>query len=108
MTYLLPRIVCLGRALHLSFIPDPIDARESERIGLVTEIVPDEDLLDQVYDLDVTMVDEAEWLLKAVDEVLVPEKDPAAAISEFLNRVEELHRRFDRRSELLQGLGPGK
>ena len=68
----------------------------------------DEDLLDQVYDLDVTLVDEAEWLLKAVDEVLVPEKEPAAAIAEFLQRVEQLHRQFDRRTELLQGLGPGK
>jgi hypothetical protein len=55
-----------------------------------------------------TLVDEAEWLLKAVDEVLVPEKDPPAAIAEFLKCVEDLHRQFDRRSELLQGLGPSK
>lgn len=76
--------------------------------GLFDFVRVDEDLLDQVYDVDVTLVDEAEWLLKAVDEVLVPEKDPAAAIAEYLQRVEELHRQFDRRSELLQGLGPPK
>lgn len=76
--------------------------------GVFDFVRVDEDLLDQVYDLDVSLVDESEWLLKAVDEVLVPEKDPAAAIAEFLKRVEQLHRQFDRRSELLQGLGPSK
>ena len=76
--------------------------------GVFDFVRVDEDLLDQVYDLDVSLVDEAEWLMKAVDEVLVPEKDPSAAIAEFLKRVEELDRRFDRRSELLQGLGPSK
>ncbi|MEO8495181.1 MAG: hypothetical protein ABI614_08925 [Planctomycetota bacterium] len=76
--------------------------------GLFDFVRVDEDLLDQVYELDLALVDEAEWLMKAVDEVLVPEKDPAAALAEFLKRVEELHRRFDRRSELLEGLGPSK
>lgn len=76
--------------------------------GVFDFVRVDEDLLDQIYQLDVTLVDEAEWLIKAVDEVLVPENDPAGAIAEFLQRVEELHRRFDRRSELLQGLGPSK
>ena len=76
--------------------------------GMFDYVRVDEDLLKQVYDLDVTLVDEAEWLVKAVDEVLVPEKDPAAAIAEILKRVEALHRQFDRRSDLLQGLGPGK
>ncbi len=76
--------------------------------GVFDFVRVDEELLDQIYDLDVALVDEAEWLMKAVDEVLAPEKDPAAAIAEVLKRVEELHRRFDRRSELLQGLGPSK
>jgi hypothetical protein len=76
--------------------------------GVFDFVRVDEDLLDRVYDLDVTLVDEAEWLLKALDELLVPEKDPAAALAEFLERVEALHRQFDQRSELLRGLGPGK
>ena len=76
--------------------------------GVFDYVKVDEDLLDQVYDVDMTLVDEAEWLLKAVDEVLVPSGDPQKATSEFLHRVEELHRQFDRRSELLQGLGPSK
>ncbi|MBI2477997.1 MAG: hypothetical protein HYV60_04930 [Planctomycetia bacterium] len=76
--------------------------------GLFGFVRVDEDLLDQVYDLDLDLVDKAEGLLKAVDELLVPEKDPGVSIPEFLKRVEELHCQFDRRSELLQGLGPSK
>lgn len=76
--------------------------------GVFDYVQVDEDLLEQVYDVDLTLVDEAEWLLKAVDETFVPEADPSKAIAEFLKRVEDLHGQFDRRSELLQGLGPSK
>ena len=39
MTWLLPRIVGLGRALDLTLSAEPIDAREALRIGLVTRVV---------------------------------------------------------------------
>jgi enoyl-CoA hydratase len=47
MTWLLPRVVGLGRALDLALLAEPIDAREAERIGLVTRVVPPARLLDE-------------------------------------------------------------
>jgi 2-(1,2-epoxy-1,2-dihydrophenyl)acetyl-CoA isomerase len=47
MTWLLPRIVGLGRALHLALSAENIDAAEAERIGLVSRVVDAEHLLDE-------------------------------------------------------------
>jgi enoyl-CoA hydratase len=46
MTYLLPRIVGLGRAIDLTLSAENIDATEALRIGLVTRVVEAERLLD--------------------------------------------------------------
>jgi enoyl-CoA hydratase/carnithine racemase len=45
MTWLLPRIVGLGRAMYLTLSADPIDAQEAERIGLVSRIVEADELV---------------------------------------------------------------
>lgn len=45
MTYLLPRIVGLGRALYLALDGESIDADEAQRIGLVSRVVESKLLL---------------------------------------------------------------
>ena len=44
-TWLLPRLVGLGRATELMLLPDPLSAAEAFRIGLVNRVVPAGELL---------------------------------------------------------------
>jgi enoyl-CoA hydratase/carnithine racemase len=46
--YLLPRVVGLGRATQLLMLGDTIDAPTADRYGLVSQLVPDEELDDAV------------------------------------------------------------
>lgn len=50
-TFLLPRIVGLGRALELFFTGDVIDAEEALRIGLANRLVPSAELEQRVQEL---------------------------------------------------------
>jgi 2-(1,2-epoxy-1,2-dihydrophenyl)acetyl-CoA isomerase len=43
-TWLLPRLVGLGRASELLLLPDPIPAAQAHRIGLVNRVVPADEL----------------------------------------------------------------
>ena len=50
-TYSLSRLIGLDRALELFFTGDTIDAQEAEKIGLVTRVVPHDDLLKECQEL---------------------------------------------------------
>ena len=51
VTFLLPRVVGLGRAMEMSMLGDAVEAEEAYRIGLVNKVVADESLLEEARNL---------------------------------------------------------
>lgn len=47
VSFFLPRVVGLGRAMEMSMLGDAVDAAEAYGIGLVNKVVPDEDLAEE-------------------------------------------------------------
>ena len=47
VSFFLPRVVGLGRALEMSLLGDPVGADEALRTGLVNRVVPDDDLAEE-------------------------------------------------------------
>ena len=74
--------------------------------GIFDFVRVDEDLLDDVYDYDMSLIEDIDGLSDTI-EALSPDDDaPQKVLAELLERVEALHREFDKRSDLLQGLAP--
>lgn len=46
-TYLLPRLVGLGKAFELCYLAEPLSAADAQRVGLVNWVVPADQLLDK-------------------------------------------------------------
>jgi 2-(1,2-epoxy-1,2-dihydrophenyl)acetyl-CoA isomerase len=51
VTFLLPRVVGLGRAMEMSMLGDAVDAEEAHRIGLVNKVVAEEALAEETRKL---------------------------------------------------------
>lgn len=58
-TYLLPRLVGIGRACELIFTTRTVDAYEAEKIGLVNKVVSPDRLLPTAYDVAGEIVKQA-------------------------------------------------
>jgi len=51
VSFLLPRVVGLGRAMEMSMLGEAVEAEEALRIGLVNKVVPDEKLAEETANL---------------------------------------------------------
>jgi enoyl-CoA hydratase/carnithine racemase len=79
--YLLPRVVGLGRATSLLMLGDTIDAETADRSGLVSQLVPDEELDDAVHALATRLADGPTLALAQTKSLLTRELDMSMSAS---------------------------
>jgi enoyl-CoA hydratase/carnithine racemase len=68
--YLLPRLIGQGRALHLLLTGETIEAQEALSAGLVTRVLPQEQLLDAALDIARTIAANAPLSVRLVKQVM--------------------------------------
>jgi enoyl-CoA hydratase/carnithine racemase len=69
-TFVLPRLIGLDRACMLIWTGDMIDAKEAERIGMVTRVVPHEDLRAAISELTDKLARAAPLAVRAAKEAI--------------------------------------
>jgi enoyl-CoA hydratase/carnithine racemase len=69
-SYLLPRLVGLSRASEILYSGRKVHADEAERIGLVSKVVPKENLMDEALTIAKTMVEKSRGGLALTKRVL--------------------------------------
>jgi hypothetical protein len=74
--------------------------------GLFDFVKVREDLLDDVYNLDMSLMSDVESLAAAIEQPAVKPDAPSAVVRDLLQRIDEVERKFSQRGDLLKGLGP--
>ena len=69
-SYWLPRLIGLSRAADLLYSGRPMDAREAERFGYVSKVVPDGEALNAALDAARVMLEKSPFGLRMTKEVL--------------------------------------
>jgi 2-(1,2-epoxy-1,2-dihydrophenyl)acetyl-CoA isomerase len=69
-TFLLPRIIGLGKALELCLTARLLDAQEALAVGLVSKVVPHDDLLDEALALGTSLANGPTQALGLVKKVI--------------------------------------
>ena len=65
-----------------------------------------EELLDQVYFHDMSLMEDVESLANSMEQLTAKPEEPAAVASALLRHIDEVDRKFAQRGQLLEGLGP--
>lgn len=74
--------------------------------GIFDYVKVREDLLDQVYEHDMSLVDDVEAVAAAIDTLSTSSAAPSAVVPPILQQIENLERLYAKRSDLLKGLAP--
>lgn len=70
VSYFLPRMVGMSRAAEILFTGRRVGAEEAERIGLVSKVVPKEELLPEAYSIAKTLLQKSQGGLTMTKKVL--------------------------------------
>ncbi len=89
-----PRLIGLAAAKRMIMIGEPLDAAEAYRIGLVTEVVEPEALMDRAFELAETLATRAPYAMRTAKQLLNKSLEVDLATALELERslfVEALH-----------------
>jgi hypothetical protein len=91
---------------RLDTLINAIRGAERGYSGLFDYVKVNEGLLDQVYEHDMSLIDDANAIAESLDALASSTAAPATTIPPILKQIDELERLFDKRNDLLKGLGP--
>lgn len=98
--YMLPRIIGLGRAMELFLTARTFGAREALGMGLVTQVVPDSELMQAAMDLAANLASKQEHAVRMTREMLYRHLDTdfyEAVRRDAIDFVEAVRLAFDKK-----------